>query len=307
MGGLATTPRSSILEDTTAMALRDALRRRYYAMLDEVDRGRADSAVEAAYFLNTIMIDVVDDDPLLQERYVWGLIQAGYLAQSLGIERVSLLEFGVGRGDGLVLLERAARRIETRFGVRFETIGFDVGTGWPDPVDPRDIPNLWTPGLYQMDLDQVRSRLDKSILVVGDVRQTVASFLDDVPAPIGWAAFDFGAYHGTIAAMEFLKGAPDLLLPRVHCYFANTLGLTFGDCVGERLAIRDYNASAPTRPVSQIHGLRHYVPRRFRDAAWADRYYMAHLLDHPRYGEPDNLLRHAPDSYKPESFTVHSS
>jgi hypothetical protein len=286
------------------MAIRDVLRQKYHSYLDKEDRERSDHAVEAYPFLNTLMIDVLAEDPLIQERYLWGVIQAAYLATSLELERITLLEFGVGRGDGLVLLERAARIVGRRLDVTLDVVGFDIGTGVPQPDDPRDMPHMFVPGLYQMDLDGTRARLERAELVVGEAGDTVPPFLAGLPAPIGFAAFDFGSYSGTLGALSFLDAAPELLLPRVHCYFANILGFTYGDCVGERAAIAEYNDERPKRPLSPIFGLRHYVARRFRNASWPERYYMAHVFDHPGYGTHDRLLRHTPDSYKPETFTA---
>ena len=282
------------------MALRQALRQRYHAFLDREDRERSENAVEAYPFLNTLMVDALDEDPQLQERYLWGVIHAAYLAQSLDVPRISLLEFGVGRGDGLVLLERAARLVGRGSGVALDVVGFDIGTGVPKPEDPRDMPQMYVPGLYQMDLDATRARLDQAELVVGEVGDTVPAFLAGEPAPIGFAAFDLGSYTGTLGALGFLEAPTDALLPRVHCYLGCTLAFSYGDCVGERAAITEYNGHAESRPISQMYGLRHYVPRRFKNASWPERYYMAHIFDHPAYGRHDRLLRHTPDSYKPE-------
>src|ERR1700730_6762845 len=126
--------------------------------------------------LNPMRVDILDEDPLIQDRYLWGVIQAAYLAASLDIDRVSLLEFGVGGGDGLVLLERAARLVGLRLGVDLEVVGFDIGTGVPEPEDPRDVPNMFVPGLFRMDLDATRARLDRAQLVIGDVGTTVPRF-----------------------------------------------------------------------------------------------------------------------------------
>ena len=288
------------------MGIRNVLRQRYRAFLDAEDRSRSDRAVEAYPMLNMVMVDVLDEDPLIQERYLWGVIQAGYLASSLGLERVSLLEFGVGRGDGLVLLERAARQVGRRLGVDFDVIGFDIGTGEPEPKDPRDVPNMHVAGIFQMDVEKTRARLDRAQLAIGELRETVPAFLAGNPAPVGFAAFDFGAYSGTIDALSVFDAPAELMMPRVYCYFANVLGFSFGDCVGERRAIADHNAGSASRPISQIFGLRHYVPRRFRNEPWAERYFMVHAFDHPAYGQHDRFLRHTPESYRPEEFTSHA-
>jgi hypothetical protein len=162
---------------------------------------------------------------------------------------------------------------------------------------------MYVPGLFQMDVAATRARLEHAELVIGDVRETVPEFLSRGPAPIGFAAFDFGSYTGTLAGLGFLDAAPELLLPRVHCYFGCSLGFTYGDCVGERAAIHEYNARSPLRQISPIYGLRHFVPRRFKNESWPDRYHMAHLMDHPLYGTHDRFLRHTSESYPAGAFT----
>jgi hypothetical protein len=282
------------------MSVKNAVRERVYRFLDQDDRSRADTAVEAYPYLNTIMLDVLHEDPQLQERYVWGVIQAAYLADSLGIPRVSLLEFGVGRGDGLVLLERAAALITRRLDVRFDVFGFDIGSGVPEPHDPRDMPQMWVPGLFKMDLRGMADRLSSARLLIGPLSETVPEFAAMQAAPVGFASFDMGDYTGTHTGLEFLAAPVAQLLPRVHIYFGCVLGYTYGECVGERAAIVEYNEEATLRPVSPMFGMRHYVPRRFRNADWPERYYMAHVFDHPDYGRHDRLLRHTSESYRSE-------
>jgi hypothetical protein len=44
-------------------------------------------------------------------------------------------------------------------------------------------------------------------------------------------------------ALALFEADHRLLLPRVRCYFDDILGFTFGDHVGERLAISEFNES----------------------------------------------------------------
>jgi hypothetical protein len=81
-----------------------------------------------------------------------------------------------------------------------------------------------------------------------------------------------------------------LLLPRVHCYFDDILGLTFADHNGERLAIAEFNEGHELRKVSPIYGLRYFVPRSQRQSAWPEQVYLAHVLDHELYGAYDGLM-----------------
>ena len=44
----------------------------------------------------------------LRPNYTWALLHAGHLAKTLGIRRISAIEFGVAGGNGLLALENAA-------------------------------------------------------------------------------------------------------------------------------------------------------------------------------------------------------
>ena len=242
------------------MALKDALRKRYYAYLDQEDRGRTERRSRLS-FLNTLMVDVLDEDPQLQERYLWGVIQAAYLATSLDVERISLLEFGVGRGDGSSCSSARRGIVERRLGVGLDVIGFDIGTGVPEPEDPRDMPQMYVPGLFKMDVEGTRARLERAELLIGPLTETVPQFVGGARAPVGFAAFDFGDYNGTLTGLGFLDGRAEVTAPPGAPLFRHVLGLTFGDCVGERAAIAEYNSRTESRPISPMFGLRHYVPR----------------------------------------------
>jgi hypothetical protein len=80
------------------------------------------------------------------------------------------------------------------------------------------------------------------------------------------------------------------LLPRVVSYFDDIMGLTFGDHVGERAAIADFNTTHQLRKVSPIHGLRHYLPWPQSRTMWPEMMYLAHIFDHPLYNENDGLV-----------------
>jgi hypothetical protein len=48
---------------------------------------------------------------LLRPKYTWGVLHGAYLAQALGIHGISVIEFGVAGGNGLVSLERIAQKV----------------------------------------------------------------------------------------------------------------------------------------------------------------------------------------------------
>ena len=103
-------------------------------------------------------------------------------------------------------------------------------------------------------------------------------------------AFDLCFYSSTLKAFQIFDADQSLLLPRVHCFFRNTLGRSFGDFNGERLAMSEFNAARETRKLSKMYGLGYFLGDVGR---WVDQYYMAHIFDHEQYGCYDGLIREA--------------
>ena len=157
--------------------------------------------------------------------YAYLVYNAAKLAHRLGHQRVSILEFGVAGGEGLLSLERHADWVEKLFPVKIEVYGFDTGEGLPTPVDYRDLQYHWKAGHFRMDQEGLRSRLKRAKLVLGDVRTTAVSFLDAFqPAPIGGVSHDLDFYSSTMDALKLFDAPDDFILPRVFCYFDDVLG-----------------------------------------------------------------------------------
>ncbi len=87
------------------------------------------------------------------------LLNAANLAKKLGHTRVSVLEFGVAGGRGLIDLEMHAAKIRKLVGIDVEIYGFDTGTGMPAPQDYRDLPFFLRGGEFVMDVEKLKSRL----------------------------------------------------------------------------------------------------------------------------------------------------
>jgi hypothetical protein len=223
--------------------------------------------------------------------YAWGILHGLHLAAALDIRRVSVLEFGVAGGNGLVSLEKIAADAESLFGVAIDVHGFDAGTGLPAPVDHRDSPNLFQESAFPMDVQKLRARLTSAKLHLGDVSVTVPEFIASMPAPIAFIAFDLDLYSSTNKALQVLEASSELLLPRVYCYFDDTLGMTHSEFTGERLSIREFNSRNESRKLSQISGLRYFVLPKFANQWWVEAFYLAHLFDHELYNRPDGLVQ----------------
>jgi hypothetical protein len=223
--------------------------------------------------------------------YTWGVLQGVRLAKAVGIERISVIEFGVAGGNGLLALEQIADKVGDLSGVAIDTYGFDTGCGLPKPLDYRDCPNLFAPGRYPMDEDKLRNRLRRARLMLGLVEDTVSEFIAFRPSPVAFISFDLDYYSSTMQAFKVFEAEQSLLLPRIHCYFDDIMGFTYSEYTGERLAIAEFNESHTSRKISPIYGLKYFLPQPHAQADWSEMLYIAHIFDHELYGREDGSAR----------------
>ena len=221
---------------------------------------------------------------------------AADLAKRLKIDRISLLEFGVAGGNGLLNLEMHAKRVSQLTGVSFEIYGFDTGGGLPAPRDYRDVAFFWQSAHYKMDRAALDARLTTAKLVIGDVSETTKDFIEKFnPAPIGAAAFDVDYYSSTMDALKIFDVPSEYRLPRIQCYFDDITGhdlAPIGIGMGMPLAINDFNeANKGSRALSPLRHMEyHYAPAQ----PWHHRLYNFADFNHPRFNdyilETDNQL-----------------
>jgi hypothetical protein len=155
----------------------------------------------------------------VRPNYTWCVLHAASVASRTGVPEISVLEFGVAGGNGLVALEAVAAEAERVLSVGVRVYGFDTGEGLPPPRDHRDAPFLMEGGDFPMDQDALRARLERAELVLGEVCSTVPTFLESGPPPIGFISFDLDYYSSTCDALRLLDGDAEAFLPRVLCYF----------------------------------------------------------------------------------------
>jgi hypothetical protein len=222
-------------------------------------------------------------------QYVWSVLSAAKIAQGLGIERITAIEFGVAGGNGLLALETAADGAEELLGVQVDVFGFDTGSGMPEPEDHRDAPFSVREGQFGMDVDKLRARLRRAELVLGPVGETVPEFLSRAQPPIGFVSVDLDYYSSTMDAFRVLEAESDRLLPRVFCYFQGVLWHPWTEFIGQRAAINDFNGSHEQRKLSPIHGLRYALPASERPLPWPEMMYVAEIFDHELYNTPQGV------------------
>ena len=216
----------------------------------------------------------------------YGMVETALQCKRLGLPAMTAIEFGVGRGGGLLILEQLATLIEAELGIAVHVVGFDLGSGLPQAQDYRDCPYIWQRGHYEMDVEGLRSMLRRAELVLGDVAHTTPAYLrDGLKAPVGFVSFDLDYWSSTKAAMTVLRGATSTLLPRVFCYFDDVVGPDIelhNPYTGELLAIREFNAENPERKLALINGL---SAKRIAPCLWSDQMYVLHAFDHERYND----------------------
>lgn len=223
--------------------------------------------------------------------YRWGTLCAAQLASSLGYEKISVIEFGVAGGNGLLRLESFAEEAERLFDIGIDVYGFDTGEGLTKPQDYRDLPQLFLENDYRMDVPKLKTRLKRAQLVLGPVAETVPDFLQRDPAPVGFVSFDLDLYSSTMDAFQLFDAETRNLLPRIVCYFDDVIGFSYNEYNGELRAIREFN-EAQNKKISQIPGLRYMLKN---DWQWTEKMYMFHDFQHRRYNDFDGTNYHRDD------------
>lgn len=211
--------------------------------------------------------------------YFTGVRHAAKQALVEGKPEISVIEFGVATGAGLLELEICAARVQQDTGVKINVIGFDSGAGLPALLaDHRDHPDWWAPGDYRMDVAKLKSRLAPGTqLVLGNVSETVDEFVNGGDyRPIGFISFDLDLYSSTVEAMKILKSEKRNVLNRVFLYFDDVDILVNHKFAGELLAIDEFNQENDDIKIDRWRGIRRSRP--FFESIWLDRMYIAHHL-----------------------------
>ena len=212
--------------------------------------------------------------------YAFGLLRSAVEARILGYRQLTAIEFGVAGGNGLLAMEKYAADISQLVGIDIQVVGFDSGAGLPTLSDYRDLPYLWAPGDFAMDVASLESRLQSVTLRLGPIAETLPTFLEELGAnaPIGFVAVDVDLWSSTRDCLELFDADPLTRLPRVWCYFDDIVE-TIPE-VGELLAIREFNDAHESIKIRQPFNLRRNIPLQ---PVWAEQMWQAHSFYHPAY------------------------
>jgi len=233
-------------------------------------------------YISRLKIGAVD-----RPHYGYCLYNGALLAKKLGYSGISVLEFGVSGGRGLLNLEYHAEEVQKVLPINIEVYGFDMGIGLPEPLDYRDLPYVWRKGYHKMDVPKLQKKLKMAKLVLGDVRKTTETFLEEYkPHPIGAIMFDLDFYSSTVAALKMFEGDEKYFLPRLFCYFDDVSGSElelYNDYTGTRLAINEFNSTHKKKKLSKAY---HLLSQKVIDT-WYHKIWIFHNFEHNKY---NNLM-----------------
>jgi len=220
--------------------------------------------------------------------YVYGMLRAADVAQYFGKQHVTVVEFGVASGAGLMNMIDLAPVIENETGVKFRIVGFDTGSGLPPTDGYKDHPEIWTPGDFTTEnRDKLLHELDgRAEMIWGDIHETIDSFTDtlDPSAPLGFISLDVDIYSATTAALRCLTGHAEKYSPAVSMYF-DDVGFFFANrWAGELAAIAEFNDVHELRKMDRDRSLPGHRPT--RTDGWYERMYVCHILDHAQRQKP---------------------
>ena len=228
---------------------------------------------------------LTDFNAIERPHYAYCMLGAARLANRLGIDRISAIEFGVAGGNGLKFMCDFAGEVRRATGVTVDCIGFDSGKGMPEPRGREDLPYWFKAEQYRMDVPALKARVPEAKLILGEISDTIVGFAErERPAPIGAIMNDVDYYSSTMATLGLLKQAkrnPESFLPRLFMYFDDIIGSEiemYGPFNGQLAAIETFNTEQQD---CKIHLNQNLLP--LNHITFRYQIYYAHLFEHPDY------------------------
>ena len=219
-------------------------------------------------------------DLVVRPEYAFGIYESALKAKSLGIKGISIIEFGVAGGAGLMNMIEIAKKTTKATGVQIKVYGFDTGKGMPPPIDFRDHPELYGHGDFPMNIDALKEGLgNEAELILGDIDEQLVKFESqlDPDYPIGFVSVDVDYYSSTVSALKVFNYKPSCYLPLTYIYFDDIYHLHHNSKCGELLAIKEYNERNDLRVIEPHQFIRKY--RMLKNAGWLGQIFFLHVLD----------------------------
>jgi hypothetical protein len=225
----------------------------------------------------------IEYDLVVRQPYAFCIWEAAMLAKKYNVPKLTLMEFGVANGAGLMNICMIADMVTKETGVQFSIVGFDSGEGMPPARDYRDHPEKYFTGDFPVtDRAKLLASLPPNAeIIFGDIQTALQTYNDKVTAPIGFVAIDVDYYWSTKESLDIFLLARDKYLPMVYTYFDDVQDIDDNVFCGELLAISEFNADAthPMRRCAPANFLNEL--RLFKRAIWHKQIYITHVFDHP--------------------------
>jgi hypothetical protein len=221
-------------------------------------------------------------DVFRRPHFAYGLFRATEVAKYFGKSAVTVCEFGVATGNGLLQMIALCDVIGKETGIRFRIVGFDTGEGLPTVDGYKDHPEIWSAGDFTMrNRDELVNRISgRAEIIFGDIQDTIGPFTDslDSDAPLGFIAIDVDTYSGAKYALRGLNGPAELYNPAVSIYCDDVNFFMANEWCGELAAMAEFNSANALRKIDKDRSLPGL--RAVRNPDWHERMYVCHMLDH---------------------------
>jgi len=236
--------------------------------------------ISAISFLFGGVASRVKYDNYRLSHYAYGVFEASKRAKELGLKEITVIEFGVANGRGLMAMAFYALKVQKVTGVKINVLGFDSGEGMPQTQGYKDHPEIYATGDFPL---QKREKLLS--LLPSNTRLIILDLLKEnwnsyVKFPIGFISIDVDYYSSTTSVLKNLGDVKsELLLPNTLMYFDDIQLPNHNPYQGELLAIQEFNSCYSKRkivPFAQV--LR--TTRRLKDAPWINQVFQLQVLDH---------------------------
>jgi len=221
-------------------------------------------------------------DLVIRPQHAFGLLNAADQAKLRGFKDVTIVEFGVANGAGLMNLIAVAEKVTKSTGIKIHIYGFDTGEGMPEPIDYRDHPEYYNTGDFPMNKALLEEKIKgKATIIYGPIKENVSEFMANISqnAPVGFVAIDVDYYSSTKDVLELFKAEATCFLPLTYVYLDDIFMPHHNAKCGELLAVSEFNKEQSMRQLSYHQFFENR--RIFKNANWVKQLYYFHVLDHP--------------------------
>ncbi len=219
-------------------------------------------------------------DLVPREAYAYGILAAADYAIQNNIKKITIIEFGVAAGNGLLNMCYIANKVNKLTGVEFQILGFDSGAGMPEPIDYRDHPEKYFTGDFPL-VDRkelIKNMPSNCKLVLGKISDSLVDIEKICTSPIGFVSVDVDYYSSTIDCLKIFNLSSNNYLPYVFTYFDDIYDIDDNEYCGELLAINEFNALNEKRKIVKATLLNQ--TRIFRRSPWTHQIYLTHIFNH---------------------------